>query len=313
MKVVVIGTGFGETVVAPGYQNLGCEVTVVSPRDGEAVRKACRAGVDLVSVHSPPFMHRGHVLFALEQGCAVLCDKPFGVSTGDARDMYDAAREKGTPNFLNFEFRCRSSNLKVKELVDSGAIGRLQHGSWQSFTPLLRDRPYGWLFDASLGGGWLGAYGSHLVDTILWLSNSRVIQCGGVSSISQSQRKDRDGQLQTCTAEDAVSFQLTLENGFTATVDISAAAPVYLAPVMILIGSEGVIELYNDETLVLKKPNQEAETLTISGEQNQFMGAQAAWLAKVKDAVQNGESLRPSFADGLATARVLEQLRLSFG
>ena len=82
---------------------------------------------------------------------------------------------------------------------------------------------------------------------------------------------------------------------------------------MILIGSEGVIELYNDETLVLKKPNQEAETLTISGEQNQFMGAQAVWLAKVKDAVQNGESLRPSFADGLATARVLEQLRQSFG
>ena len=185
MKVLVIGTGFGETVVAPGYQNLGCEVTVVSPRDGEAVRKACRAGVDLVSVHSPPFMHREHVLFALEQGCAVLCDKPFGVSTGDARDMYDAAREKGTPNFLNFEFRCRSSNLKVKELVDSGAIGRLQHGSWQSFTPPLRDRPYGWLFDASLGGGWLGAYGSHLVDTILCLSNSRVIQCGG-SELHQS-------------------------------------------------------------------------------------------------------------------------------
>lgn len=313
MKVVVIGTGFGETVVAPAYQSLDCKVTLVSPRDDEAVRKACRAAVDLVSVHSPPFMHREHVLFALEQGCAVLCDKPYGVSTGDARDMYDAAREKGIPTFLNFEFRCRTSNLKVKELIDSGAIGRLQHGSWQSFTPLLRDRPFGWLFDASLGGGWLGAYGSHLIDNILWLTNSRVDRCGGVSSISQAQRKDRDGHLQTCTAEDAVSFQLMLENRFTATVDISASAPVYLAPVMVLIGTEGVIELYNDETLVLKKPDQEAKTITISGEQNQFMAAQTAWLAKVKDAVQSGEEIRPSFADGLATARVLEQLRQSFG
>ncbi len=313
MKVVVIGTGFGETVVAPGYRSLDCEVTVVSPRDGEAVRKACRSGVDLVSVHSPPFMHREHVLFALDQGCAVLCDKPFGVSTGDARDMYDAARDKGVLNFLNFEFRCRSANLKVKELVDSGTIGRLQHGSWQSFTPLLRDRPYGWLFDASLGGGWLGAYGSHLIDNILWLSDSRVIQCGGVSSISQSQRKDRDGQLQTCTAEDAVSFQLTLENNFTATVDISAAAPVYLAPVMVLIGSEGCMELYNDETLILKKPDAEAETIIIDGEQNAFIAAQTAWLAKVKEGVQSGLSPRPSFADGLGTARVLEQLRQSFG
>ena len=312
MKVVVIGTGFGENVVAPAYQSLDCEVSLVSPRNDDAVRKACRAGVDLVSIHSPPFMHREHVLFALEQNCAVLCDKPFGISTGDAREMYDTAVANGAANFLNFEFRCRTSIQKVKELIDRGAIGSLQHGSWQAFTPFLRDRPYGWLFDASLGGGWLGAYGSHLVDQILWLSGSRVVDCGGTSSISQAQRKDRDGQLQTCTAEDAVSFQLTLEGGFTATVDISAAAPVYLAPLMVLIGSEGVIELHNDETLILKKPDQEAETITISGEQNQFMGAQTAWLGKVKQSLESGEALAPSFADGLATARVLEQLKRSF-
>ena len=309
MKVVIVGTGFGENVVAPGWQSLGCDVEVVSPRDDAAVRKALNAKPDLVSIHSPPFMHRDHVLRAVEAGSAVLCDKPFGISTTDARAMYDAAQEAGAANFLNFEFRCRSSNLKVKELVDSGAIGTLKHGSWQAYNHLLRDRGYGWLFDASLGGGWLGAYGSHLIDNILWLNGSRVLECGGVSAVSQPQRKDRDGTLQHCTAEDSVCFNLLLENGFSASVDISASAPLYLEPRMTLIGSDGVIELYNDETLVLKRPDREVETLKIEGEQNQFMGAQTMWLKQVKQALDEGKTLAPSFADGLATARVLEQLK----
>ncbi|MBB3047897.1 putative dehydrogenase [Litorivivens lipolytica] len=311
MKVVIIGTGFGENVVAPAWQSLGCEVEIVSPRDDVAVRKALAGKPDLVSIHSPPFMHKAHVLSALESGSAVLCDKPFGISTGDARAMYDAAMECGAPNFLNFEFRCRASNLKVKELVDSGAIGTLQHGSWQAWNHLLRERNHGWLFDAALGGGWLGAYGSHLIDNILWLTGSRVIECGGVSSISQTQRPDREGKLQDCTAEDAACFQLLLENGFTANVDISAAAPLYVEPRMTLIGSDGIIELYNDEALVLKRPDQREEKFTIEGEHNQFMGAQTAWLKNVKQALLDEAPLSPSFADGLATARVLEQLKRS--
>jgi predicted dehydrogenase len=47
-------------------------------------------------------------------------------------------------------------------------------------------RPYGWLFDDDLGGGWLRALGSHLVDFSRWTFGEVV---------------DATGRLRTAVAE----------------------------------------------------------------------------------------------------------------
>ena len=105
MRVAVIGTGFGKHAAAPAYETLGFDVEVVSPRDDSAVQKAIASDVDLVSVHSPPFMHLDHVTAAIDHGHAVLCDKPFGRNAAEAEAMRDRARDAGVLGFLNFEFR----------------------------------------------------------------------------------------------------------------------------------------------------------------------------------------------------------------
>ena len=123
MKVAVIGTGFGKHAAAPAYQDLGLDVEVISPRDEQAVKRALASDVDLVSVHSPPFMHLDHVTGAIEHGLAVLCDKPFGRNADEAAAMRDRARKAGVLHFLNFEFRCNESWAKIKQLTDAGTIG----------------------------------------------------------------------------------------------------------------------------------------------------------------------------------------------
>src|SRR5436309_11848598 len=108
MKVAVVGTGFGARVVAPAFDAAdGCEVVeVVSPRDEEAVTRAIeRLDVDLVSVHSPPFLHAPHVRAALAAGKAVLCDKPFAMSGDEARALAEEAAAAGAIALCNFEFR----------------------------------------------------------------------------------------------------------------------------------------------------------------------------------------------------------------
>ncbi len=95
MRVAVIGTGFGKHAAAPAYESLGFDVEVVSPRDDSAVQKAIASDVDLVSVHSPPFMHLDHVTAAIDHGHAVLCDKPFGRNAAEAEAMRDRARDAG--------------------------------------------------------------------------------------------------------------------------------------------------------------------------------------------------------------------------
>src|SRR4051812_12009885 len=112
-RSVVIGTGFGSRVVAGCYAEAGMTGNVVSPRDPAAVRAACAENVDLVSVHSPPFMHAEHVNLALDHGRNVLCDKPFGRSAREAEQMLARAREKGVIHLLMFEFRCDPARSRV--------------------------------------------------------------------------------------------------------------------------------------------------------------------------------------------------------
>jgi hypothetical protein len=71
VRVGVIGTGVGTRAVAPAFEATeGCTVVaLVSPRDEDAVAALCaRDDVDLISVHSPPFLDRDHVDRAVEHG-----------------------------------------------------------------------------------------------------------------------------------------------------------------------------------------------------------------------------------------------------
>lgn len=308
MRVLVIGTGFGKHAAAPAYESAGFEVEVVSPRDEAAIRRGLASGVDLVSVHSPPFLHVDHVTAALDQGLAVLCDKPFGRTADEAAQMWDRARDAGALNFLNFEFRCRESWAKVKELADGGAIGTPTHLSWNWFGNGLRGRGYGWINDAELGGGWIGAYGSHLIDFTRWLFDSEIVDCGGVTRIDDPIHPDSDGVLKQATAEDAYAAWFVLDNGATAAQDTGFAAAVPTLPRALLLGTDGSIELTADTRLVLRGNGSEAHTIDFD-RPGRPDPALTAFFTQVAEALRTGTQIAPSFDDGLAVARVMERLR----
>lgn len=300
MKVAVIGTGFGKYAAAPAYAGLGFDVEVISPRDDDAVQTALASDVDLVSVHSPPFMHLDHVSRALDRGRPVLCDKPFGRNAAEAAQMRDRARDVGVPHFLNFEFRFNDSWTKLKELADTGAIGTPRHLSWSFFGSGLRGRPLGWINDADLGGGWIGAYGSHLIDFTRHLFGSEITDCGGVT------RAD----LADATAEDSYSAWFTMANGTTAVHDSGFAAAVPSTPSATLIGSDGTLELTADTSLVLRRAGEDAETFEFPPPPRRSPPpALSTFLGLVAESLQSGTPLTPSFDDGVAVAEVMDRLR----
>lgn len=310
LKVAVIGTGFGKHAAAPAYQSVGFDVEVVSPRDESAVQHALAADVDLVSVHSPPFMHLGHVVAAIDRGRAVLCDKPFGRNAQEAATMRDRARDAGVLHFLNFEFRWKESWAKVKQLTDDGIIGCPTHLSWIFFGSGLRGRRYGWINDRELGGGWIGAYGSHVIDFTRWLFGSEVSDCGGVTRIEDVMHVDRDGAARTATAEDAYSAWFRMENGCTAAQDTAFAAAVPTVPRATLMGSAGSIELIGDTKLVVRRTGEEPETYEFPlPEPRTPDPALVAFFRQVADALRNGMQITPSFDDGAAVAQVMDRLR----
>lgn len=313
VRVGVIGTGFGSQVVAPSFAAVeGCEVlAVISPRDGAGVAELCsRADIDLVSVHSPPFLHAEHVRRAIEAGHAVLCDKPFGRNAEESVEMVKFAEGAGVPNFLNFERRYDPTRERLRELMNDGLIGAPNHFQYTRYIALPEPRPYNWLSNLELGGGWLGGQASHLIDATRWLFGE-ITEAAGVMRTLVAERADASGERHVCDAEDAVAAVLRTEGGATAVIDVAFESSVHLPERTVVIGATGLLEI-DGERVVHRTVDGEAGSYDVDlhGMPPLFLAMQR-WAAVVCEAVRSGVTPAgaPTFADGLACARVMDRIR----
>jgi predicted dehydrogenase len=314
VRVGVIGRGFGARVVAPAFdQTDGCQVTeVVSPRDEAAVAALCtRDDVDLIAVHSPPFLHLDHVRRAIEGGHAVLCDKPFGRSGQEAAAMCALANEAGVVSLLNFELRFDPSNRQLRTLLQDGVIGEPEHVQCTTHIAVSRLplRRFGWLFDAELGGGWIGAWGSHFIDFLRW-SIGEITDASAAPRTTVAERPDREGRMHRCTAEDGFTATLKAANGVTVSIDSTFAAPANLPTRLTVIGQDGALELIGNQQIKRYDASGVHDELTLEQPGDVVMQMRQ-WAAVVRDAVRSerSEPGSPTFADGLACARVMDLLR----
>lgn len=119
---------------------------------GSYAELAASGEVDAVYVATPHPMHRDDALLCLENGKAVLCEKPFAINASQAAEMVAAARSRNV--FLMEAMWTRFFPLmeRLRELVQSGKIGDVRvveadFGFQATFDPHSR------LFDPVLGGG----------------------------------------------------------------------------------------------------------------------------------------------------------------
>ncbi|MGO8859731.1 MAG: Gfo/Idh/MocA family protein [Acidimicrobiales bacterium] len=312
VRVGVIGTGFGAGVVAPAFAAVeDCEVVeVVTPRDDAAAAALCaRADLDLVSVHSPPFLHLDHVRRAIEAGHAVHCDKPFGRNARESAEMVDLAQESGVVNLLNFERRFDPTRQRLRALLQEGAIGEPDHFQYSRFIAVPQPRAYGWLSSKELGGGWLGGQGSHLIDACRWLFGE-VTEAVAVMRTLVPERPDANGVLHKCDAEDGFVASLRTETGVTAVIDCALESSVSTPEQTRVFGATGTLEI-GDAGIVRRTADDEVETFEVDMEgKTNLVVSMERWASVVCDAVRNGVAGPglPTFADGLACAVVMDRM-----
>ena len=313
VRVGVIGTGFGAQVVAPAFDaTAGCDVVeVVTPRDEAAVAALCaRPDIDLVSVHSPPFLHLDHVRHAAAAGHAVLCDKPFGRNADDSAEMVDLVRAAGVIGLLNFERRFDPAREQLHDLLLAEAIGRPYHFQYSRFIALPEPRRYGWLSEPALGGGWLGGQGSHLIDAVRWLFGE-VAQAAAVMRTPTTHRLDAAGELRASTAEDGFTAILRTESGVTAVIDAEIESPVAMPERLVVLGTGGMLAVGEDRVTRTTAAG-DVETIAVElGGRPSLLVAMQRWASVVCEAVRTGTVApgSPTFADGLACAQVMDRMR----
>lgn len=92
----------------------------------EAVEKE---GCEAVIIATPHGMHAKMAIQALEMGLHVFCEKPMSDSLEKCVQMLKAAQKSDKVFSVGFMFRFDPFVKKVKEIIDSGRIGKILHYS----------------------------------------------------------------------------------------------------------------------------------------------------------------------------------------
>jgi predicted dehydrogenase len=184
--VAVVGTGFGCFTHVRALRAAGFDVHALVGRDpaktatraaAVGVPHACGsltdalalAGVDAVTIATPPHTHAALVLEALAARRHVLCEKPFARDASEARALFRAAEAAGVVHLLGTEFRFDTGQALLARTVRDGTIGDPRLALFVLHVPVLADLDAelpDWWADAAQGGGWLGAHGSQVIDQI---------------------------------------------------------------------------------------------------------------------------------------------------
>jgi predicted dehydrogenase len=130
---------------------------------------------DIAVITLPHHLHKEAAVWCAEQGCHVLLEKPMAMNARECAEINEAAERCGIILAVGHMQHYFAENIKAKELIASGMLGRLV---------MINDRRYGyyfgekrpsWFLDkASSGGGIAMNIGSHSIDKIQWLTDSRI-------------------------------------------------------------------------------------------------------------------------------------------
>ena len=201
LGAIVVGTGFGIFTHLRALRAAGFDVRALVGRDPAktadrakrlGVPNACTSlaqamaldGVSVVTVATPPHTHRDVVCEAAADGKHILCEKPFALDVGQAREMLAAAERAGIVHMIGTEFRFGTAQALLRRVVKEGAIGQPLHALHLLHVPALADPAEqlpDWWEDEARGGGFLGAWGVHVIDQL----RSTLGEFSGVSASVQ--------------------------------------------------------------------------------------------------------------------------------
>ena len=134
--------------------------------------------LDLVIVSTPPNTHASLAMQMLRAGKHVVVEKPFCLTTAEADDMIDLARERQR---LLTVYQCRrwdADYLAIQRIVKQGTIGPIFH--LETFIGGYAHPCNYWHSHEPISGGVFYDWGSHYLDWILQLIPDRVVSVRGI-------------------------------------------------------------------------------------------------------------------------------------
>jgi 1,5-anhydro-D-fructose reductase (1,5-anhydro-D-mannitol-forming) len=169
--------------------------------------------VDAVYIATPPDTHASYAFAVAAAGKPAYVEKPMARHAPECDRMVEAFSRAGLPLFVAFYRRRLPVFLKVKELVDSGALGRVTGASYRIAEPHHLKGP-AWRIDAAVAGaGHFLDVGSHALDLLDYFLGP-LTQVAGSASNARSDY----------AVEDTVSFRFLAAGGVQGSMECDFAS-----------------------------------------------------------------------------------------
>jgi len=199
MRFGVIGAGvIGRLRAQTIIQHSKCQLVGVVDPDADAATRATKGSsavafetieqlldsqaLDAVIVSSPLPAHDDAVLASLARETHVLCEKPLSNTVDGCRRMVDAAQTSGRTLATGFNHRFYPAIKFVKQVLDAGDIGAINHARAFAAHDGLHNFKADWQFRApESGGGAMMDVGIHVTDLVRYLVGE-IAEVYGVAS-----------------------------------------------------------------------------------------------------------------------------------
>ena len=332
--VAVVGTGFGQKVHIPGFQNHPrTELVAVHNRDVTKAKKIADEHkifyaysdldkilaldeVDAVSISTPPFLHYEMAKQVLEAKKHLLLEKPMAMNAQQVRELYHLAREKDVTAIADFEFRYIPAWQLLAEHLQDDYVGkkRLIKIDWLVTSRANPKRDWNWYSQMDAGGGALGSVASHAFDYILWLFGS-VSKLSGYLNCAIPERPDHNdgGKMKPVDADDTCLIMLELADGTPVQLSISSITyagrghwvEIYGEKGTLVLGSSNLKDYVHGFDLFAAPAGKPLKKVSIPKKfdfDRVFTDGRLAPFLRVVDrfvaGIDAGESLVPSLAEG---------------
>jgi predicted dehydrogenase len=190
--------------------------------------------IDFIDIITDVDTHEQFTLLAAKYGKDVICQKPLAPGYKPAKRMMQAAREAGIRFYVHENYRWQPQFRRVKEILDSGAIGKAFRCETSFITafPVFETQP----FLAGLEEFALTDQGSHQFDVLRYLfGEAETVYC-------EKQRVNP-----SIKGEDVATSVLKMENGVVCIQKISFSSPlekeIFPQTLLLIEGDKGSIRL----------------------------------------------------------------------
>jgi len=172
---------------------------------------------------SPNNMHAEPCIEAAGAKKHIVCEKPLGRDSKEAKTIYRIVKDSCVKNVCNFIFRMTPALAFAKKLVDENKLGKIISFSATRLIDHLIDpkTPFSWRLDKKISGsGVIGDLMSHIIDLARWICGEPV----SVQAINKVFIKERPVDLHS-----ALKSPVIVEDDAVAIMDFNNGATGYLA------------------------------------------------------------------------------------